>query len=102
MQIGEIGKKVPETGSDVEKKPVPETESTVDTKVTGGKKMEPSASGSESHDDWSISFEQLLASILTEPPLVDFFERIYDTTDAVAALRGQRLATKVPSSTNNK
>ncbi|BFZ04267.1 hypothetical protein BsWGS_07306 [Bradybaena similaris] len=100
LQIGEIGKKVPETGSGVEKKT--ETESTVDTKVTGGKKVEPAASGYESHDDWSISFEQLLASILTEPPLVDFFERIYDTTDAVAALRGQRLATKVPLSTNNK
>lgn len=47
--------------------------------------------------DWSISFEQLLASMLTEPALVDFFERIYDTTDAVASLRNRRLVTRMQS-----
>lgn len=47
---------------------------------------------SRSDDDWSVSFKQLLASMLTEPPLVDYFERVYDTTDAVAALRNCRLA----------
>ncbi|KAK6973003.1 TBC1 domain family member 9B [Biomphalaria glabrata] len=48
--------------------------------------------------DWSISFEQFLASMLTEPPLVDYFERIYDTTDAVAALRNRRLTARATSS----
>ncbi|GFO20932.1 TBC1 domain family member 9 [Plakobranchus ocellatus] len=52
--------------------------------------------------DWSISFEQLLASVLTEPPLVDFFERIYDTTDAVAALRNRRLVTRMQSASPEK
>ena len=52
--------------------------------------------------DWSISFEQLLASLLTEAPLVDFFERIYDTTDAVAALRNRRLVTRHSSSPSNE
>ena len=52
--------------------------------------------------DWSISFEQLLASMLTEPPLVDFFERIYDTTDAVASLRNRRLITRMQSASPEK
>ncbi|CAG5123665.1 unnamed protein product, partial [Candidula unifasciata] len=90
LQLGEIGKRLPDTKLNRPEKTVPET---VDTKA------DPSAS---STDDWSITFEQLLASILTEPPLVDFFERIYDTTDAVAALRSQRLATKVPASTSKQ
>ncbi|XP_059170667.1 TBC1 domain family member 9B-like isoform X2 [Physella acuta] len=50
---------------------------------------------SKPDEDWSISFEQLLASLLTEPSLVDYFERIYDTTDAVAALRNRRLTARV-------
>ena len=52
--------------------------------------------------DWSVSFEQLLASMLTEPPLVDFFERIYDTTDAVASLRNRRLVTRMHSASPEK
>ncbi|CAL1535440.1 unnamed protein product [Lymnaea stagnalis] len=48
--------------------------------------------------DWSISFEQFLASLLTEPSIVDYFERIYDTTDAVAALRNRRLTTRIATS----
>ena len=52
---------------------------------------------SEPDKDWSVSFEQLLASMLTEAPLVEFFERIYDTSDAVAALRNRRLVTRMTS-----
>lgn len=57
---------------------------------------------SKPDDDWSISFEQLLASVLTESPLVDFFERIYETTDAVAALRNRRLVTRVNPAPDSK
>ncbi|CAG5132488.1 unnamed protein product [Candidula unifasciata] len=57
---------------------------------------------SKPDDDWSISFEQLLASVLTETPLVDFFERIYDTTEAVAALRNRRLITRANPRPENK
>ncbi|RUS90405.1 hypothetical protein EGW08_001810 [Elysia chlorotica] len=52
--------------------------------------------------DWSVSFEQLLASMLTESPLVDFFERIYDTTDAVASLRNRRLVSRMQSASPDK
>lgn len=40
--------------------------------------------------DWSISFEQVLASMLTEPPLVDYFERKMDICHKMAACRDQR------------
>ena len=41
-------------------------------------------------DQWSISFEQLLASVLTEPALCEFFERKHDPSDAIARLRNRR------------
>ncbi|MGH0116464.1 UNVERIFIED_CONTAM: hypothetical protein FKN15_017114 [Acipenser sinensis] len=40
--------------------------------------------------DWSISFEQILASILTETPLVDFFEKRKDIRIKIADCKGQR------------
>ena len=41
-------------------------------------------------DQWSVSFEQFLASVLTEPTLCEFFDRKHDPTDAVAQLRNRR------------
>lgn len=41
-------------------------------------------------DQWSISFEQFLASVLTEATLCEFFERKHDPTDAVSQLRNRR------------
>ena len=38
-------------------------------------------------DDWSISFEQFLASVLTETALCEFFERKHDISDALTRLR---------------
>ena len=40
---------------------------------------------------WSITFEQFLASMLTEPPLVQFFERRDDISASVERFRNRRL-----------
>ena len=51
-------------------------------------------SGAHSKPDaeWSISFEQFIASILTEPPLVEYFEKKCDITESVNRVRNRRLA----------
>ena len=41
--------------------------------------------------DWAVSLEQFVASVLTEPLLVAFFERRADVTAAVTQLRSVRL-----------
>ena len=46
---------------------------------------------SKPDSDWSISFEQFVASLLTEQPLVTFFEECTDVTEAVAKMRNRRL-----------
>ena len=47
--------------------------------------------GTRVYDDdrWSISFEQFLASVLTEPDLCVFFERKHDPSDAINRLRNR-------------
>eukprot|EP00061_Rhincodon_typus_P016991 g45483.t1 len=40
--------------------------------------------------DWSISFEQILASVLTEPALVGFFEKRVDVGPKIAKCKSQR------------
>ena len=52
------------------------------------------SSSSRPDSDWSISFEQFLASMLTEPVLVNFFEQVYEVTDAVSHMRNKRLLTR--------
>uniref|UniRef100_A0A672GFI3 TBC1 domain family member 9B n=1 Tax=Salarias fasciatus TaxID=181472 RepID=A0A672GFI3_SALFA len=51
--------------------------------------------------DWSITFEQVLASLLTEPPLVDFFERKMDIQAKMAACKAQRAVERQTSSTSD-
>lgn len=46
--------------------------------------------GSTLDADWSITFEQVLASLLTESPLVDYFERKRDVASKMAACSAQR------------
>lgn len=48
--------------------------------------------GSTVDADWSITFEQVLASLLTESPLVDYFERKRDVESKMAACSAQRRA----------
>uniref|UniRef100_A0A674N8J0 TBC1 domain family member 9B n=1 Tax=Takifugu rubripes TaxID=31033 RepID=A0A674N8J0_TAKRU len=54
--------------------------------------------GSVLDADWSITFEQVLASLLTEPPLVDYFERKRDIQSKVEACKAQRVIERQISS----
>ena len=56
-----------------------------------------SESSSKPDDLWSISFEQFLASILTEEALVQYFEQMYSVSEAVQKMRNRRLATRQTS-----
>ncbi|XP_066572781.1 TBC1 domain family member 9B isoform X2 [Amia ocellicauda] len=56
--------------------------------------------GSTLDADWSITFEQILASILTEPPLVDFFEKKVDIQVKMAACKAQRTVERQVSSSS--
>ncbi|KAL8560078.1 hypothetical protein ACOMHN_041547 [Nucella lapillus] len=59
-----------------------------------------SSSSSQSRPDegWSISFEQFLASVLTEGALVAYFERTHDVSDPIRRMRNRRLVTRQTSS----
>jgi len=48
-------------------------------------------STSQPDRDWCITYEQFLASMLTEPPLVSFFENKDDLSVAVDRYRNRRL-----------
>ncbi len=47
--------------------------------------------------DWAITFEQFLASLLTEPPLVQFFEKRATLSAAIDHFRNRRLYEKSSS-----
>ncbi|XP_008048617.1 TBC1 domain family member 9B isoform X2 [Carlito syrichta] len=49
-----------------------------DTVLVGGEARSPTRSGGSVDADWCISFEQVLASVLTESVLVNFFEKRVD------------------------
>lgn len=57
--------------------------------------------GSVLDADWSVTFEQVLASLLTEPPLVDYFERKRDIQSNVEACKAQRVVERQRSSTSD-
>jgi hypothetical protein len=48
--------------------------------------------------DWSITFEQFLASMLTETPLVNYFERHIDLLPAIERFRNRRLQRQISTS----
>lgn len=53
---------------------------------------ETSDSSSKPDTDWLITFEQFLASMLTEPPVVKYFEQMVNVSPLVQTLRNRRLA----------
>ncbi|XP_041706703.1 TBC1 domain family member 9B isoform X1 [Coregonus clupeaformis] len=57
--------------------------------------------GSILDGDWSITFEQVLASMLTEPPLVDYFEKKGDIQARMAACKMQRGVERQVSSSSD-
>uniref|UniRef100_A0AAQ5Z8D8 TBC1 domain family member 9B n=1 Tax=Amphiprion ocellaris TaxID=80972 RepID=A0AAQ5Z8D8_AMPOC len=69
-----------------------------DTVLIGGSEQR---RGSVLDVDWSITFEQVLASLLTEPPLVDYFETKRDIQAKMAACKAQRAVERQTSSTSD-
>uniref|UniRef100_A0A3Q1F7Q0 TBC1 domain family member 9B n=2 Tax=Percomorphaceae TaxID=1489872 RepID=A0A3Q1F7Q0_9TELE len=69
-----------------------------DTVLIGGSEQR---RGSVLDVDWSITFEQVLASLLTEPPLVDYFEKKRDIQSKMAACKAQRAVERQTSSTSD-
>ncbi|KAM6953554.1 TBC1 domain family member 9B [Aplochiton taeniatus] len=57
--------------------------------------------GSVLDGDWSITFEQVLASLLTEPPLVNYFEKKGDFGSKMAACKAQRVVERQVSSSSD-
>ncbi|XP_029020603.1 TBC1 domain family member 9B isoform X2 [Betta splendens] len=57
--------------------------------------------GSTLDADWSITFEQVLASLLTEPPLVDYFEKKRDIQCKISACKAQRAVERQISSASD-
>uniref|UniRef100_A0A4W4F535 TBC1 domain family member 9B n=1 Tax=Electrophorus electricus TaxID=8005 RepID=A0A4W4F535_ELEEL len=51
--------------------------------------------------DWSISFEQVLASLLTEPALVNYFEKKHDIRNKMAVCKTQRAVERQISSSSD-
>ena len=49
------------------------------------------ASSSQLDWDWAVTFEQFMASVLTEPALVKFFETRYEISPAIERFRNRRL-----------
>lgn len=68
-----------------------ETPTGESSKITTDTSSDSNQSFSKPDSDWSISFEQFIASMLTEPPLVEFFEKHTDVTESVAKVRNRRL-----------
>ncbi|XP_076594987.1 TBC1 domain family member 9B isoform X2 [Chaetodon auriga] len=69
-----------------------------DTVLIGGGEQR---RGSVLDVDWSITFEQVLASLLTEPPLVDYFEKKRDIESKIAACKAQRAVERQTSSASD-
>ncbi|KAM4621446.1 TBC1 domain family member 9B isoform 2-T2 [Polymixia lowei] len=57
--------------------------------------------GSMLDGDWAITFEQVLASLLTEPALVDYFEKKRDIQAKMAACKAQRGIERQTSSSSD-
>ena len=56
-----------------------------------GERTISTSSSSKIDVEWSITFEQFLASMLTESAIVKYFELQYDVTEAVGKMRNRRL-----------
>lgn len=57
--------------------------------------------GSSLDADWSISFEQVLASLLTEPALVNYFEKKHDIRSKMTACKSHRAVERQISSSSD-
>lgn len=83
LQIGEAGHRGQSSGSEVSSQEEGKGSTQVTAKDTGV-----NASGSSSaEDEWTVSYAQILASLLTEQALVNFFEKPVDLSAKIAEAR---------------
>jgi len=103
LQIGEVGKQfagLSVSDSSLPAKPVECSASPVaDAKIGEPDSLELSrSSGSSVDHDWSITFEQFLASMLIEQPLISYFENQMDVISATERFRNRRLQRQASAS----
>ena len=95
LQIGEVGKKFSSLSvSDTTPTHPLECSTSSETSDTTGKPDSLDlnrSSGSTIDQSWSVTFEQFLASMLTEEPLVSYFESHVDVMPAIERFRNRRL-----------
>jgi len=103
LQIGEVGKQFTSL-SVSDSLPAQPSECSGAPAVTDAKIGEPDCldlnrgSASSVDHDWSITFEQFLASMLTEQPLIAYFESEMDVISAVERFRNRRLQRQTSAS----
>ncbi|XP_037074435.1 LOW QUALITY PROTEIN: TBC1 domain family member 9-like [Pollicipes pollicipes] len=91
LQIGEVGKRFQKERTASASAVLQGSEALSEVTPEPAADEAPSAAGRLPDADWAVSFEQFVASVLTEPPLVAFFEARADVVAAVSQLRNVRL-----------
>jgi len=102
LRIGEVGKQFSNLSVPVSVSEQPQESSDLPTaSAVVGKPdtLDLSGSSASSVDRfWSITFEQFLASMLTEEPLIDYFEKQVDVIPAIERFRNRRLQRQTSAS----
>uniref|UniRef100_H2YF38 Uncharacterized protein n=1 Tax=Ciona savignyi TaxID=51511 RepID=H2YF38_CIOSA len=92
LRLGEVGRKLEHGNRD----PMPDVNNALASICIGSQKespeKHPNSGYTGTRDDvntgaWMISFEQFVASVLTEPLLCDFFDRKYDLDTEIVTLK---------------
>ncbi len=68
----------------------PENELPPELTETISAESEKATTPSEKAPDWEVNLEQILASVLTEPALVEFFEKKWDLAELIRRYKNQR------------
>ena len=95
LQIGEVGKKFPSTCLSPETPAEEAANQMKELNVDDSKSAR--EAGAKVDVEWSITFEQYLASMLTEPPLVKYFEERVDLAPSIEKFRNRRLYSRSES-----
>lgn len=104
LQIGEVGKQFTSLSVSDSLSTLPLECSASPVTAAGANIGEPDSldlnrsSGSSLDHDWSITFEQFLASMLTEQPLIGYFESQMDVISAIERFRNRRLQRQTSAS----
>ncbi|XP_053311081.1 TBC1 domain family member 8 isoform X2 [Spea bombifrons] len=92
LQIGEVGQRISSSGSNSDEFPEPENgTSSSDQDSVFSETVKVSSHSSQSlpfsEADWAVSFEHIVASLLTEQSLVNFFEKPQDIKPKLESAR---------------